>query len=355
MEPAVLESTVRALFDRHHEAFVVELFGVEASGIPKERVQELLDAGLIDPNRVAGVRIEGMTTPVDVYRFLYLMNRRVDGLKTRGVDYHDWDLDRWVEEVDDEHEELWRQAEQAEMEFPDVSARAPLPAPEVTRPPAEGATEMAPDPPGWMSPSEKAAYAQAITRAGDYARGLGNETADELAETVAEVWSGEDIVLEVDPERREEVLQAIREETAEALATHGNAATLARDLSERTGNWSHNWQRIAETELQGAYNEGRVLDGLDAYGAELQIAGIPETNACDHCKRVFLGDGGYPIVYPIQMLLANGTNVGKPAEQWVATIWPIHPYCHCDRVVVPPGMKVMRDGRLRKRLEDDDG
>jgi len=177
---------------------------------------------------------------------------------------------------------------------------------------------------------------------------LGNEAAGDIETRLLERWEGEDIVQEVDPTKRGEVIDVIRDQTAHAIATHMDSGQLARDLAHVTKNYVHNWKRIAQTELQGAMNEGIVLDAVDAYGADAQIAGIPESDACEHCKRVFLGPDGLPVVYPVQELVANGTNVGRPAKEWVATVWPIHPHCRCSRQPVPAGFYVTEYGGLRR-------
>jgi hypothetical protein len=137
--------------------------------------------------------------------------------------------------------------------------------------------------------------------------------------------------------------------TARAVAERWDERELARELADRSGVWVHNWERIARTELQGAYNEGRVYSALDRHGAGARVSRLPESDACKHCQRVFLAADGKPHIFSVEDLASNGTNVGKPAAQWQATIWPVHPNCRCDVVSVPDGMYLTTDGRLRRQ------
>jgi hypothetical protein len=212
------------------------------------------------------------------------------------------------------------------------------------------ATRAAPgEPPEWLSASERESVAQAKERAGDYCRGLGNAVAEDLEQTVAEVWSGEDILQEVQPTKRSRRLDIIRAKVAEAMTTHRDADQLARDLADATGDFGHNWKRIARTELQSVYNEGVLIAAAKVYGTATRIARIPESGACPHCKRLLLGEDGNPIVWRAEVLIANGVNVGRKPVDWKATVFAIHPHCFCGTISVPPGdFYVTPAGAIRK-------
>jgi len=169
-----------------------------------------------------------------------------------------------------------------------------------------------------LSHRDAVAHAASLKRAGDFAVGVGAE-------------AGQDI----------------KELTARAIEDRWSADELSRELADRSGVWVHNWERIARTELQGAYNEGRVYTALEGYGPGARIARLPETGACKHCRRLFLNVEGLPRIFLIEELAGNGTNVGRKAAAWLPTVWPVHPNCRCDVVTVPPGMVVTTGGRLR--------
>jgi hypothetical protein len=344
MKAAILKQTVKDLVEAHHDAFVVELLGAEGSGLSVERVQELVELGMVDPKKLAGWMIPGMSNRIDPFLFTRLMSKVVDDTPPeRQHELRDWTLDQWKAEVDTIFPQYMTQRgpETGSVVFglPDR--------PEVPRNLPPHGIPTRDKAPAWMSPAEEQSYIMARTHAGAYAKRLGQELADDMGQTVLEEWHEEEIVTEADAELRQERLAQIRDATGEALATHGDAERLAVDLMRRTDDWEHNWERIARTELQAAYNDGRVLDAMEAYGQDTQIARITEFNACKQCKALFNGPDG-PIVWPLAEILSNGTNVGKRRSDWSASIYPLHPNCKCDTLVVPPGLVVDRDGRLQK-------
>lgn len=354
------------LFKQHHDAFAVELLGARASGVTPVDLQKMLQSDLINSTRLGGLQVPNMRNACNPFAFVRLVAQIIERTpSTMRAAMRDWPLDKWTSLVDAEIDHRWQTAGlpgqplAAQLAFPlydsivvptpaavlpNAIAQPTLLAP-ATPPPASA---MPGAPPEWLTPRETKAYTQALGRAGEFCRGLGNNAAQQVESDIAERWAGEDIEKEVLPAKRQERLDIIRQLTADAVATHKDAGQLARDLADATEDWGHNWARIARTEMQGSFNESVVLDAFDNYGNEAQIAGLSESGACDSCRELFLDGKGLPIVFPIHALVANGTNVGKKQSQWKATIWPIHPNCQCSRVVVPPGFMVLSDGRLKR-------
>jgi len=364
-----------------HQAFLVDAFGVNAGLVSPDELQRLFERGALDPSLLGGLQIEAGTVKVDPFLFLRLAGRAMSSMSPSELARaRDWSLNEWRPIV---AAQIPLEAEQRAGEIGGgVSAGAPPRAGELTAPqgrldvfiaqaedaaraagpipstggakpppppPSEtGAPPLTPKPPRWLSPQEQAAHSEALSRAGDYARGLGNAWAAEGREAALEGWQGEDISEEVDAETRERMRRLIREETASSIVTERDARKLARDMADRSGYYSHNWERIATTELQGAHNAGRVSDAIDAHGEDAQIARITESGACVHCLRLFRDEDGLPRVFSAAELLANGTNVGRKAADWLPTVWPVHPNCQCDSIPVPFGYYVTEDGRIRK-------
>jgi len=342
MKAEILSNAVGDLIREHHEAFAVELLGPEAAGVSPERIAYLLERGLVDPARLAGVKIPTGSNQLDPFMFLRMIGQLAEGATPDMRDtMRTWTLAEWLPHVDAEVARSWRQGALPLAAQVGVSLPKPPPPAEPTALP--GADEA----PAWLSRSQKNSYVQARTRAGEFARGLGNRLAVDVEQTISEAWAGEDIVQEVDAERRAATVEIIAEQTAEAVAQGKSARELARNLASTTERWAHDWRRIAETELQGAYSDGVVIDAIETYGEEAQVARIPESGACDSCVSLFTS-GGRPIVFSVADLLAAGTNVGRKQAQWQATIWPVHPRCRCDTITVPPGMTVDETGRLRR-------
>jgi hypothetical protein len=297
----------------------------------RETLEALVSEGLLDTADLVQVIVGG----VDPYLFLRLASQAFDRLpEDMQFEARNWTIDEWTPLVKEEIKA---------GSLGDVNQLVTLEKPEPPEP-----LEAVPPAPEWLSPAETHAYDAARSRAGAYARGLGNIVTGELKDAIAEEWSGEEITKEADPEERQRQLAVIREETANEVATGKDADRLASRMGERTGKWAHDWKRIAETELQGVHNEGRVRDAIEFYGSETQIARLTETGACEHCLRLFRGPDGKPKVFPVDELIANGTNVGKKKRDYLPTIWPVHPRCRCDTIAVPPGMVITSDGRLRR-------
>lgn len=342
---ALTAETVRAF----HEVLLVDLFGYQAGLVPPEVIQGLLAAGYIDPAQMGGLQLEAGTEKLDPFLYLRMASNAMDAMSPEELRAaRDWGIKDWAPVVAAQVE---REKQQTAAELGGaVVAGAPEPLEDLQRPapPEEGPAPPARSP-AWLSPQQRAGHAEALGRAGAYARGLGNAYAEEGADLALEGWEGEEIREEVDPETRASMLEAIREETAASIAGPNDARKLARDLAERTGYYTHNWERIAKTELQGAHNAARVELAVDNHGPDAQIARITESNACVHCRRLFRDAEGLPVIFSAEELLENGTNVGLHPDDWKPTIWPIHPNCQCDTISVPKGFYVTSSGRIRKQ------
>lgn len=348
MKAQVLASTIERLIAQHHQAFAVELLGTTGAGVSAAQIQDMLAAGLIDPSRLGGVIIPGMRHRCDPFLFLQMVAEVMAGANPAELAHlADRSIGEWTADVDAAIAArvgayvdrggtgaVTVAEDVAVPRMPEASER-PVPRAEVEAPP-------------WLSPAERGAYSQAVGRAGEYARGLGNLVSADTLEAVGEAWEGEEILAEVQPDKRAEKLAIIREEVGRAVAENLDVDELARNMAERSGDWAHNWERIAKTELQGALNEGIAIEAAQVYGEAARVARIPEGGACRACRALLLDDRGLPRIWSVRELVDNGTNVGRRPQDWRATLWPIHPNCLCQTIIVPPGMAVTADGRLER-------
>jgi hypothetical protein len=194
------------------------------------------------------------------------------------------------------------------------------------------------DPPPWLTPIEKAAWSQARGRAGELIRGLGNYTELKTGKLIVEVWQGETITQEASKPLRLQTVETVRELTSQGIEEGWNPKKLAQMLRKTTKDFARNWQRIANTEMQAAYNDGAAIYALEVYGSEEAfVARVPNAGHCESCADAFLDDSGKPIIFKVTDLIANGTNAGKKKSSWLPTLWPLHPNCRCDTQIVPPG------------------
>lgn len=179
------------------------------------------------------------------------------------------------------------------------------------------------------TPTEQAAVAEARTRAGEYCVGLGSRYAPEVA----------GLAEHLDATLAAEHAAGIKREVAEAVSQRKTAGQLRTALRHIADDYGRDWERIANTEMQLAQQRG-FADQLEArHGPEVMVAKIPEPRACEHCRALYLGEDGRPLVRPMTWWRANGdANVGRKQSEWRAVLGAMHPHCFCQLVHVPAGM-----------------
>lgn len=361
--PTNLASEASKVARAHLDAWLVELLGADVAGLSPERVDELIAGGYIDP-AAAGLRFGGL----DPWGAVMAMGLALAAAGPAAEAMHRWSLAKWQNVLPPPAAPVTPPAAVTSQAPPTPASppaapqppaalgaptapftpppgppaeppQPPVAHPEAPAPPpnAPRGGALIPAPPEGLGAAEREAWIQARTRAGEYARGLGNIVADDLDAKVVEVWDEAEVIAEADREQRLANRETIREATAEAVARGWAADRLASELANRTEDWGRNWKRIAVTELQGAMNDAVVISALRLDGEDARIARIPETDACEACRALFLGADGRPRIFVVTDLVANGTNVGKKREDWKATIWPTHPSCRCSTQRIPAG------------------
>ena len=84
--------------------------------------------------------------------------------------------------------------------------------------------------------------------------------------------------------------------------------------------------------MNTAYQEGRA-SGIEKHtGKDALVYKDVFPGACRHCIRLYLTDGigSEPIIFKLSQLRENGTNIGRKAADWKATVGSVHPYCRCQ-------------------------
>jgi len=366
-----LTEYLKSVFRSHHDAFLIELLGAPGSGFNEDTIETLLEGKVLRIEDLPGMTVPGSKHAVDPFGFaMYVAASMNDAEPEERRQMTAWPLDRWVSHVDERMDAVIEEATEARP-LEEVSEQGePVEGPEMfptqpktpsspnvhkippklpskpTPPLSQVAAPMIEAPPAHIDRHFKEAWIEARTRAGEYVRGLGTKVDADARVIAEEVWSGEDISVEADRDKRLERREDVRQLTAEAVAEGWDARKLAQELAKRSKDYARDWDRIARTELQGAYNDGVVLDGYRVWGDDLTIARVPEDGACPDCLRLLLDNEGNPRVFSVQELQGNGTNVGRRRAGWLPTSWPLHPNCRCDTVVVPLGLKIRADGRL---------
>lgn len=141
--------------------------------------------------------------------------------------------------------------------------------------------------------------------------------------------------------RRSAYEAIIKDSIKSAIMRRDTVRSVMSEIGNRTGDWQRNLARIAETEMQRAFEYGRFEEIKNKYGDNVQVYKEVFPLACRHCIRLYLTDGvgSQPRLFTLAQLEANGNNMGRKSDQYLATIDPVHPYCRCLLKSLPKGMK----------------
>lgn len=332
------ETWVQTLARVHHEALLVEMLGYEHAGVQPAQFLAMVDAGILQqpeepprPNAFETVMRAG-----DAYG------------KAEPNKLHEmrvWDTISWKKYLkrqtvsrrpgDLEHDAIAQISLPSEISthFDEARLGKRLPAPRRVE----------------LDARQRRAYKQALERAGMYCKRLGEVVAEDLGSaTTAEVWRGDKLVSGGDPEVRRTRMLQIQKKTAAAIEQRWTPERLTEELQGAVADATRDWNRVAVTELQFAFNDAVFLGGVEKDGINARFAKIPETTACSSCLELYLETPDKPKVLSASAWLSNGNNVGKQRAQWRATLAPAHPRCRCSPVLVPAGHTITRSGQVLK-------
>lgn len=130
-----------------------------------------------------------------------------------------------------------------------------------------------------------------------------------------------------------------REAAIKTVEMRGSVRDMISEMGTKTGMWESNLGRIAEYTLHNAYEEGRAASLEKEYGKDVLVYKDVYPGACFHCIKHYLtaGIGSRPIVFKLDDLKANGSNVGRKVGQWLPTLDSLHFHCRCTVNEVPEG------------------
>jgi very-short-patch-repair endonuclease len=141
------------------------------------------------------------------------------------------------------------------------------------------------------------------------------------------------IITENDPLLRSSYEEVIRSSAERTIIERDSLQNMVLEIGHRTGDWQRDLGRIADTELQNAYQYGRAEQIKRESGGDQLVYKNVFEGACRHCIRLYLTDGigSQPILFSLKDLQANGTNIGLKTKEWVATLGTIHPWCFTNK------------------------
>lgn len=200
-------------------------------------------------------------------------------------------------------------------------------------------------PPQPLGRTEREAIHWAEEHAAEHVRGLSKRIAADLTSQVVAAATEhardeheQEYEIGESPLTRED----IKDTVIESIKKRESWRKIVTNLGDKSNDWSRDLGRIAATEKTRALQEGFVR-GLAKQQrkdpAKIRVAKMPAPTACKHCVALHLtgGPGSPPHIFPLSELIANGSNVGKKARDWLPTVGPVHPWCQCEIVHVPEG------------------
>lgn len=144
----------------------------------------------------------------------------------------------------------------------------------------------------------------------------------------------------------------LRNEMATGLADKKTITDIAHTISEKTGDWSRDFERIVAYNSHQAIEEGKAaMMKRNAGEQDPKVYKTVFKGACDHCIRLYLTNGAEsePKIFNLSELKNNGTNIGRKTKEWLPVIGPVHPYCRCSLHTWREGM--MWDNKLQMFTE----
>ena len=170
--------------------------------------------------------------------------------------------------------------------------------------------------------------------------------------------------------RRQYYEEVINTAIKRSVIERDTASSVAREIGKKTGDWTRDLGRIAETEMQNAFEVGKAEYLVRDTGAKKKVYYKQVyAGACKHCIKLYLtkGIGSKPRLFSYEELLENGTNVGRKVAEWKPTLGPVHPYCRCSLCVkrdeediwdrkrglfVPPKESMPSEGKIEIMVGD---
>lgn len=139
----------------------------------------------------------------------------------------------------------------------------------------------------------------------------------------------------------------------DALVKESYIGKIKSSLKDTSKQANRDWGRVAITEMSNMIGIGStdriVSNNVDKSLSTVYVYRIPVNDAvtCKWCKRFYGNGSETPKIYRLSTLLGNGSNYGKPTDQWRAVISATHPNTRTSQIIeVRPGFKVLPNGTM---------
>jgi len=176
---------------------------------------------------------------------------------------------------------------------------------------------------------EKKALESLRFQAFNQIKGLGNKLSNDMMS----------INVEVDKRQRTKYERIIKQAAKKAILDRESIGMMSSEIGHKTKDWARDLDRISDYVLHDAHDHGRAYQIKKNLGTGALTYKKVFNQACKSCIRLYLtaGWGSEPIIYKVDTLLRNGSNIGKKTKEWKPVIGATHPWCRCEVVAVYPG------------------
>jgi hypothetical protein len=150
-----------------------------------------------------------------------------------------------------------------------------------------------------------------------------------LGQKVKQTTSG--FIIEEDQAVRDAYEKTIKDSLERAIIERDTVNSVVSEIGHKTGDWSRDLGKIAQTEMQNAFEYGRGSEIEKNYGKEAEVYKEVYKGACRFCIKFYTtnGIGSPPKIFKLNELIANGTNAGKKQSDWKPVLYAVHPFCRC--------------------------
>jgi hypothetical protein len=159
--------------------------------------------------------------------------------------------------------------------------------------------------------------------------------------------STQEVLVDADQDLRRRLAAVVKRELVQGIEKRKSLNEVVGALRKATNDHAHNWHRIVVTEVNNAFQEGKLATIQKSNkGRDPWVFKRVRKGACEECKSAYLTKSGTPRVFKLSELLATGTNVNRVRADRQPTVKSHHPWCQCELQEMPPGFKFDRSGKL---------
>jgi hypothetical protein len=122
---------------------------------------------------------------------------------------------------------------------------------------------------------------------------------------------------------------------------------MRNELTGKAKTYTRRFEMISGYIMHSAYQHGVSNSLLSSKGENVRVFYSVHSDACVHCKRVYLRPDGTPKIFYLKNIIAYGSNRGKKAKYYTPSVDPLHPHCRCKMCQLPQG-KIRWDVKARE-------